>query len=51
MKLKDKKTDQLFVVINTHFDHISRKTRQQIEDLIKCWIYENGHQSICEPDR
>lgn len=41
IKLKDKKTGRLFVVINTHFDHIGRKARQQSAELIKNWIYEN----------
>lgn len=41
IKLKDKKTGRLFVVINTHFDHIGRKARQQSAELIKNWISEN----------
>ena len=41
IKLMDKKTSRLCVVINTHFDHIGRKARQQSAELIKYWISEN----------
>lgn len=41
IRLKDKKTGLLFVVINTHFDHIGREARQQSAELIKYWITEN----------
>lgn len=41
IRLRDKKTGRLFVVINTHFDHIGRKARQQSAELIKYWITEN----------
>lgn len=43
IKLKDKKKDRIFVVINTHFDHIGRKARLQSAELIKRWVYENVH--------
>lgn len=41
IKLMDKKSGRLFVVVNTHFDHIGRKARQQSAELIKSWISEN----------
>jgi endonuclease/exonuclease/phosphatase family metal-dependent hydrolase len=40
--LKDKKKDRTFVVINTHFDHIGQKARQQSAELIKRWISEKS---------
>lgn len=40
--LRDKKKDQKFMVINTHFDDIGIKARQESSELIKKWIMENA---------
>jgi endonuclease/exonuclease/phosphatase family metal-dependent hydrolase len=34
-KVRDKKTSQLFVIINTHFDHIGKEARTKSAELIK----------------
>ena len=39
--LRDKKKDREFMVINTHFDDIGIKARQESSELIKKWINEN----------
>ena len=40
--LRDKKKDREFMVINTHFDDIGIKARQESSELIKKWIIENA---------
>lgn len=42
VKLKDKKKNKVFMVVNTHFDHRGKKARQQSAEMIKRWVSEKS---------
>jgi endonuclease/exonuclease/phosphatase family metal-dependent hydrolase len=41
-KLRDTKTNELFLVINTHFDHIGKEARRKSAELLKLKASELG---------